>query len=411
MFPSVIRNKQFLNLWFAQILTQTSLNMLYYLLTIKVWESTNSNSAVSLLVLSFTIPAIFVGPLAGVLVDRWDTKKALILTNIIRTLLIPLFVFILKDPFTVLPLIFIISVVTQFFIPAEGSAIPALVEKKQLLSANSLFTMTINIAMIAGFIISGPVVRLFSDRGAVVVVLIAFLIASFLVTKLPKIPGRSGGEGVMTIIRELLIACKFIWNNIPIRKAVTAIAVVNGFIMMLSALGPGYVDQVLKMEVVDAGLILVAPGVVGIITGSMVLSTKGKNWKEEVLIELGFLVSGSILTVMSVLKPSLLGVFAPAAAILSMFILGVFGSFVNAPATTILHKMTPEGLRGRIYGVINTLISGVSFLPILIVGGLADLAGVANVVLLFGISLLGFGLYRFWRARKLSFKSEILSPK
>src|SRR3989344_4457926 len=294
MLLNILQNRNFLYLWSAQILTQTSLNMLYYLLTIKVWESTQSNSAVSLLVLSFTLPAIFFGPIAGVLIDRWDTKKALIATNLIRSLLILLFIFILKSPFSLLPLIFVISLVTQFFVPAEGSAIPGVVPKNHLLSANSLFTMTINVSM----------------------------------------------------------------------------------------------------DVLDAGLILVAPGVLGIIIGGVILSTFGRDWSEDFLVDLGFIVSGIILVLFSSFAPHRLGFMAPVLAILSMFTLGVFGSFVSAPATTILHKMTPEDLRGRIYGVVNTMVNGVSFTPILIAGGLADLAGVGNVIAGFGVVLLFLGFLR-----------------
>ena len=110
--------------------------------------------------------------------------------------------------------------------------------------------------------------------------------------------------------------------------------------------------------------------------------------------ETGLLVSGLVLTIMASFHASLVGLFAPLLAGGGMFVLGVFGSFITAPATTILHKMTPVGLRGRIYGVVNTLINGISFAPILIAGELADLAGVSNVILFFGIALLAFGLYR-----------------
>ncbi|OGY27527.1 MAG: hypothetical protein A3F33_01015 [Candidatus Woykebacteria bacterium RIFCSPHIGHO2_12_FULL_43_10] len=394
MLLNILQNRNFLYLWSAQILTQTSLNMLYYLLTIKVWESTQSNSAVSLLVLSFTLPAIFFGPIAGVLIDRWDTKKALIATNLIRSLLILLFIFILKSPFSLLPLIFVISLVTQFFVPAEGSAIPGVVPKNHLLSANSLFTMTINVSMVVGFILSGPVVRLVGSSGAVIVVFICFLLATFLSTQIPHIMGKSGGKGVVTIFHELYTALKFIWQNKNLRKAALAITSVNAFIMTLSALGPGYVSQVLKMDVLDAGLILVAPGVLGIIIGGVILSTFGRDWSEDFLVDLGFIVSGIILVLFSSFAPHRLGFMAPVLAILSMFTLGVFGSFVSAPATTILHKMTPEDLRGRIYGVVNTMVNGVSFTPILIAGGLADLAGVGNVIAGFGVVLLFLGFLR-----------------
>lgn len=394
MVSTVLTNKNFVYLWVAQILTQTSFNMLNYLLVIKVWENTQSNSAISLVILSFTLPAILFGPVAGVLVDRWDTKKALVLTNLLRAVLILPFLLVLHNPFTVLPLIFVISTVTQFFIPAEGSAIPALVKKEHLLSANSLFTLTINVSLVLGFVLSGPVVRVLGAQGLIVFVLICFLAASFLVSQLPHISGSSGGEGLLTILKELGHALKFIWKKPVLRKAVFAITSVNAFILTLSSLGPGYVGSVLQIDVVDAGLILVAPGVLGIVAGSILLSARGKNWDEEMLIDLGFVSAGLILPLLTFFTPEFFGSFASVMAMFAMFVLGVFGSLVNAPATTILHKNTPEELRGRIYGVVNTMISGVSATPLLVAGGLADVAGVGNVIFSFGVILLTLGVYR-----------------
>ncbi len=407
MIQILLRNTNFLYLWLAQILTQTSLSMLYYLLTIKVYENTQSNSAVSLLVLSFTLPAIIFGPIAGVLIDRWDTKKALIITNLARTLLIPLFALTLKNPFTVVPLLFVVSLVTQFFVPAEGSAIPGIVRSSNLLSANSLFTMTFNIATVVGFILSGPLVRLVGPGTTVGIVVFCFALSTFLVTRIPQIPGKSGGKGVMAILDELLLALKFIWHEKPMRKSVLALTAVNAFIMTLSALGPGFVGQVLKLDVVDSGLILVAPGVVGLILGSFILSIYGKNWNEDLLVDIGFLVSGLVLAMFSFFSADNFGSFAPILVSGGMFVLGMVGSFVNAPATTVLHKNTPEDLRGRIYGVVNTLVNGVSFVPIVIAGGLADLAGVGNVLSLVGVLLLVSGVWKFRKfdANKLRMRS------
>src|SRR5581483_9366801 len=95
LLPKVAQNKDFLKLWFAQISSQIALNGLYFILTLKIYELTHSSTAVSLLILAFTIPNIFFGYLAGVFVDQLSLKKVMLTTNLIRSgLLLLVFLFL-----------------------------------------------------------------------------------------------------------------------------------------------------------------------------------------------------------------------------------------------------------------------------------------------------------------------------
>src|SRR5450759_1518595 len=83
---SVLRNRRFLTLWLAQLVTQVGGNMVLYGLTVLVFTQTHSAAATSLLILTFLVPGVSVGAVAGVLVDRFDRRKILILTNALRGL-------------------------------------------------------------------------------------------------------------------------------------------------------------------------------------------------------------------------------------------------------------------------------------------------------------------------------------
>jgi MFS family permease len=90
----VLSERSFLFLWLAEVFTQVSMNMLSFVLILVAFKLSGSNTAVSGIVLTFIVPAIIFGLLAGVYVDRWNKKAVLFNTNIIRgALLLAIVVF------------------------------------------------------------------------------------------------------------------------------------------------------------------------------------------------------------------------------------------------------------------------------------------------------------------------------
>ncbi|MGZ9277294.1 MAG: MFS transporter, partial [Candidatus Limnocylindrales bacterium] len=82
---SIMRDPIFARLWFIQAANQVGGNMALYALTVLIFSTTRSNSAVSALLVSFVLPQIVLSPFAGVIVDRLDLRWAIIVPNIVRT--------------------------------------------------------------------------------------------------------------------------------------------------------------------------------------------------------------------------------------------------------------------------------------------------------------------------------------
>ena len=160
----VLRNSNFVKLWTAQILSQTAQQIVNFALLLQVARITASSTAVSGIIICFTIPAILFAAIAGVFVERNSKKVMLILTNVLRGVMVLGYLFINPDwgVGAVLPLIYIItllfSAVSQFFNPAEASMIPLMVKKKELISANSLFNLTLPATQLGGFVVLGPAI-------------------------------------------------------------------------------------------------------------------------------------------------------------------------------------------------------------------------------------------------------------
>ena len=117
-----------------------------------------------------TIPAMFLGLVAGVWADRWPKRTVMVASNGLRAGLALLIPFCLLDGpqwlglswgyWALLVITFLESVLTQFFAPAEQAAIPMLVPPRQLLAANSLYQATSMGATIVGFALGDPILRL-----------------------------------------------------------------------------------------------------------------------------------------------------------------------------------------------------------------------------------------------------------
>jgi MFS family permease len=169
----VFRNAGFLRLWLSQAATQIGGNMVLFGLTVLVVDSTKSSAAVSVLVLTFLVPAVLFSAVAGVYVDRFDRRIILVATNLLRGIAF-IALYLVGTHFALILLLnFTISTITVFFAPAELAMIPFLVPRRQLLAANGIFTLTLNGAFAIGFALLGPLVVNVASPEAVILVVAA----------------------------------------------------------------------------------------------------------------------------------------------------------------------------------------------------------------------------------------------
>ena len=174
----------FLLLILSEFFSQFSMNLFNFILLIVVFAVAKSNLAVSGVVIAFTLPAILFGILAGVLVDRWNKKNVLFMSNVLRGLLLLPLIFLQGDLLSIYLITFSVSLITQFFIPAETPIIPVLVGRKLLLSANAIFGMTMYISIFLAYALSGPILYIFGKTNVFVFTSLLFFIAALFVRRI-----------------------------------------------------------------------------------------------------------------------------------------------------------------------------------------------------------------------------------
>ena len=401
----VLANRRFLSLWLAQASTQIGGNMVIYGLTIVVYGLTNSNSAVSLLILTFLVPAVVFSAVAGVFVDRIDRRLILILTNLLRGAAFLAMVLVSDQLILVYALNILVSTVTTFFAPAEAAMIPFLVDRDRLMQANGLFTFTLNGSFALGFALLGPlVVNLAGPNVLLVLVAFFYFVAAALCVTLPRTEsepvteeGALGGaeRAVATFVSQLREGLVYIRSDPRIFWSLTYLAITASLIGVLGVLGPGFATKALGLREQDF-VVVVLPLGAGIVMGILLLNAYGRYLPRRRVIEGGLIGLSVALVVLSIAGP--LSRFLEASArqstvaelgglvsllsivVILAFLAGGAYAFVAIPAQTQLQEELPEEVRGRVFGVLNMLVSISSFLPIVIVGPVADIVGTPVVL-------------------------------
>ncbi|GDX62089.1 MFS transporter [Candidatus Levyibacteriota bacterium] len=403
--------KPFLFLMISEFFSQLAFNLQHFVFIFLIYKVTNSNTAVSALIISFTIPSIIFSILAGVLVDRWNKKAVLFNTNIIRgLLLIPFlipnlhFIFILINTF-------LIAVVTQFFLPAESAIIPLLVPRRLITPANAIFSIGIYSTIFLGYILSGPALLILGDQKTILLLASLFFVSAIAIffvnftQKKKKILKESFifGKLSKSFFSEVNEVINFIKKGKKLTKALIVITVAQSIVFTFAALGPGYVATILNVEIENLSWIILGPAAIGMIFGAIYIGSINKKYRNEIFISMGIVISGIVfifLPLGSKLASKgfvhILNRFIPGGfldltilhiIVLLSFISGIANSMVFVPSNIIIQSQTTDEMRGRVFGFLNSMVASFSILPVIIAGGLADVFGISKVITAMGIIL------------------------
>lgn len=376
----------FFRLWLAQIVSSLGDWLGFLAITVlatRVGEG-NAGAAVGLVMTARIVPGFFLGPLAGVLVDRWDRKKVMVTCDLARAAVLCLLPFV--D--TIAGLVacsLLMEVFTMLWSPAKEASVPNLVPPDRLASANSLSLGaaygTLPIASVLFTVLAGvqsaidvDVLRLAQEGTlAFYVDAVTFCTSAFLIYGLALGPARArattgadgdvgdgGGEGdattieeaagggVRKTIREFREGWSFIFGD-PVVRAVN-VGLATGLIGggMVVPLGPGFADDVLGAGAGGYGAMLTALGVGGVL-GIVSVSLTQQHLPRKPLFTIA--VFGASVTLGLAAATSTLG-----AALVFVVGFGLCAGVAYVVGYTLLHEHVDDALRGRIFGALNVLV-------------------------------------------------------
>jgi MFS family permease len=399
-FAALLKNRPFLSLWTGQILSQIAdkvfLVLLIVLLEVYTVPPEWKNSARSALLIANTLPAVFFGSAAGIFVDRYDKRKILVASNLLRGLMllvVPLF----PKAFVVLLVIaFLESILTQFFAPAEQAVIPLLVPRQGLMSANALFTTTMMGAMIVGFAIGEPLLTIakqWGDFGQEFMVGGLYLSAALVLYTLPlRHTGADPKLETAHPLEDLKAGLRYLRQDRLVSNAMLQLTVLYSVFAALTLLAAPLVKQ-LGLEEKQFSLLLSAAGV-GMVFGAALLGQVGDRLRHKPLPLVGFLIMAAALSLFVPVKQMPIGLG------LSV-LLGIGGSLVGVPMQTLIQQQTPESMRGKVFGFQNNLVNIALSLPLAITGVLTDRIGLRAVLVGMSVIVCVVGLWAWKNTRKV----------
>src|SRR6266576_2838721 len=185
-------NRGFRLLWLGQVVSQMGDwfdTIAVYTIALRLTGSTRS---VALIMVARFLPSVIMGPLSGVVADRFSRRSIMIAADLLRAVVVLGFLFVRRPDqmwlvyvLTVLQLAF-----SAFFEPAKTAAIPSIVSDRELLSANAIASVTWSAMLTLGAAIGGFVAGWFGTDVAFVLDSLTFVASALLIASV-RFPKRA----------------------------------------------------------------------------------------------------------------------------------------------------------------------------------------------------------------------------
>ena len=391
-YGSIFRNLNFFSIWIGQ--TISVVGDFLYIIALMWWvlEKTGSTAAMATVAICSSLPAIILGPFAGTYVDRVDKRRLLILMDLGRGVLItvPGVLYFLNQlqVWHIFVIAAFLSSMSTFFNPALASFLPVIVNKEQLVQANSISQMSSNLSGIIGPALGGALVALFGAGTVMFLDALSFFvsgIAIFLVRV--KVEQVFPSEARKRFLQELLDGLNFIRKESGILGLVVLFSILNFFVAPVGVLIPLMVKKIFKMGAEGFG-VLGSSISVGMVLGSLFLGMIGGVRRKGTFIMIGIVVAGSFLALFGVSESFWT----------SIFLLGGCGfgfSFANILVPVVFQSKIPHEKQGRVFGTLGTISGGLRPISLALVGVMGGLLHVQMIVFLSGVLVALGGLTGF----------------
>jgi Na+/melibiose symporter-like transporter len=383
--PALSRNTAFLILWFSQALSVGGNALALVALPLLVLDATGSVTQMGALTAVTTVGWLVSGLLAGPVVDRFDRRRLMILTDLVRAGLygaIPLCWLYRPQVWLLYVVAAVAAVFGMLFQVAYAAALPRLVRRDQLLDANSRLEATFALSYVVGPVCAGVLTAAVGGDGAVGLNALTFLVSAAGLAAIRLRPPEDEPGPAAADRGELLAGFRFLWRS-PILRALTLL------LSALTFLTLGATDVFIYHLKTDLGQ---GDSAVGYTLGAAGIgSIAGALLVPYVRRALGFGVAWLGANLLCGLAMGGIGLVShvPVVAVLAAtFSFGMTASAVTS--VSLRQQITPDHLLGRVTAVFRTLHSALAPLGALLLTAATGRAGVRAVCLAGGGAVIVF---------------------
>jgi MFS family permease len=385
---ALLRRRDFGLLWAGGLISETGDWFLLVGLPVWVLQVTGSSLVTATVFLVGLLPGLVVGPLAGVLVDRWDRRRTLVAVSLAQAaFLLPLLAVDGRDRLWVVYLVMAAeATLAQLNDPARNALVPTLVPKDDLVGANALIGLNGNLARLAGSPLGGLLVELAGLPGLVIGDAVSFLLGAALLGLVrrpspgpapPRAPSSAGGHSAPHgLVGEWVDGLRVTLGDRRLRWGLVVnglAAVAQGIFTVLFVL---FVTRVLGGDGTEVGLLRGVQAIGGLLGGLVVVGL-ARRLEPGRLLAISLLVFAAVdLAIWN--GPALttgewlyLGLFVAA---------GIPGIGVLTGLTALVQERTGDAYLGRVFATYYGSFNGLMALGMLLAGLLGDTVGVVPVL-------------------------------
>ena len=360
---AILRQRNFSLLWFGGLISNLGDFVLFTGLPVVVYQRTGSTLATGGMVLSFLIPSILLGSVAGVFVDRWDRRRLMVVVNLLQAAAV--LSLLLVDSvglWVIYAMIATESTLSQAFSPAQVALIPNILAggEQELLTANALTGVGQHLSRLIGPAAGGFIVAAGGLTAVGIIDSASFVISAAM---LALIHSRPTGHRVAESLEHEAISA---WTRLarewrdglrvmlarPVLRALLAFSVIRGIgegltitLFVVWVLGP------LHSDATGYGWVLSTQAIGGL-AGAIVIARLGSRLRPLPLLIGGALAFGAIDLVLFT-YPVLYPHIGP--ALIMLVIVGVPGAALQAALVTLQQSETQDSHRGRVVGAMQAI--------------------------------------------------------
>jgi MFS family permease len=384
----VFKNRSFVLLWLAELVSTMGSALTSLTASILVYRETGSTLSVGLMLIATTAPTLLVGLIAGVFVDRYDRKRIMIVSDLIRAALIVVIPFVIPLDIAYLYVIVALSsTATQFFDPANASLMPDITSDAELAQANSLMSISSVGATTLGFALAGLIATGFPIELAFWIDALTFVASAIFISLIKVPPMKVEGEtNVAAVFANLKTGIRYVGSTSILRSLLVIglpIIVLIGFqstLLLPFSLG------VLNATEFQYSLIEAAQSI-GLVVSGLLMAHYADRLREGQWLSISYIVRGLLL-----LAFGLTSSMAPALVLMALV------GFANGPSQIgrklIIQRNTPREMRGRVISTFY-ITRDTMYIIGMLLAGLGDVVDVqilwvVSACLFIGVALITF---------------------
>ncbi|MBV9281920.1 MAG: MFS transporter [Chloroflexi bacterium] len=364
------RDRNFLPLWTGLLVSNVGDWITYVAMYAVVYQQTHSALALVGLRLVHLVPELLFAPFAGIFVDRWRRKATLVVSPLLSAAVVsPL---VAAHPAA---LVFVaelaLTLVAMFFDPAVSAAVPNVVGPEDLAQANTLTQITATLATLVGGLSGGALVSALGARVAFGFDVVSFLVIAALVATV-HVREESRPARVASIERELVEGVRYLRDSPLVAAVVTADALLVFAPSTIFTVGIVFSESALHAGAAGYGVLLAGLGAGSLVGALWMILTRTRPREDLVFAATGIALGGAI---------ALMGLSRSLALATTLYgVAGCMALINGVAAVTLVQRLVPDHLRGRIFGVVSSLNHLAAFASAALIAAAVGALGAGGVI-------------------------------